>query len=126
MILTGYRKTPLRDHRLWFRGSVADSNQAAAAPGRECRGKRIEWTGAGGDYFLAVIVDDRDEVVAERWGTRKEIVSWIETRWPQLPKKFVPMALGATQRQAECRKAQPSTRKRNSVLGFGGCAGEPQ
>jgi len=63
----------------------------AAAPGRERRGKRIEWTGAGGDYFLAVIVDDRDEVVAERWGTRQEILAWMETHWPQLPTKFVPM-----------------------------------
>src|SRR5712691_2510512 len=120
MILTGYRKTPLRDHRLWFRGSVADSNQAAAAPGRECRGKRIEWTGAGGDYFLAVIVDDRDEVVAERWGTRKEIVSWIETRWPQLPKKFAPMALSASRRQVQRRKAQPSTRKKKQRAGIWG------
>ena len=98
----------------------------ASNPGKDCGGNRIEWTGAGGDYFLAVIVDHRDEVIAERWGTRKEIVSWIETQWPELPKKFVPMALGATQRQAELRKAQPSTRKRNSVLGFEWRAGDRQ
>ena len=104
---------------------MVDGNEAAA-PGRECKGKRIEWTGAGGDYFLAVIVDHRDEVIAERWGTRKEIVRWIETQWPQLPKKFVPMALGASRRQVQRRKAQPSTRKRNSVLGFEWRAGEPQ
>jgi len=58
-----------------------DSNNAAA-PAREGRGKRFEWTGAGGDYFLAVIVDDRDEVVAERWGTRQEVLGWMETDWP--------------------------------------------
>ena len=84
----------------------------AAAPGRERRGKRIESTGAGGDYFLAVIVDDVDEVVGERWGTRKEIASWIETQWPQLPKKFVPMALSASRRQVQRRKAHPSTRRK--------------
>jgi hypothetical protein len=67
-----------------------DSNKAAA-PGRECRGDRIEWTGAGGDYFLAVVVDQDDEVIAERWGTRKEVLAWIETHWPQIPLKFVPM-----------------------------------
>ncbi len=100
-----------------------DSNKA---PARERRGKRIEWTGAGGDYFLAVIVDDRDEVIAERWGTRKEIASWIETQGPELPKKFVPMALGASQRQVQRRKAQPSTRKRNSVWGFEWRAGDRQ
>ena len=89
----------------------------AAAPGRERRGKRIEWTGAGGDYFLAVVVDDRDEVVAERWGTRKEIVSWIETQWPQLPKKFVPMALSASRRRCSAVKPNPP-RGGNAVLKF--------
>jgi hypothetical protein len=70
-----------------------NGNQAAA-PGRECRGKRIEWTGAGGDYFLAVIVDDRDEVVAERWGTRQEVRAWMKKEWSHLPVKYVPMVYG--------------------------------
>ena len=52
----------------------------AAASGRECRGKRIEWTGAGGDYFLAVVVDQDDEVIAERWEpARKLLAEWRRT-----------------------------------------------
>ena len=94
-----------------------DRNKAAASE-RECRGERIEWTGAGGDYFLAVVVDQDDEVFAERWGTRKEVLAWMETQWPELPQKYVPMALGVSQRRAERRKAQPSKRKKNAVPGF--------
>lgn len=70
-----------------------DSDKVAASE-RACSGERIEWTGAGGDYFLAVVVDQGDEVIAERWGTRKEVLTWMETRWPQLPTKFVPMVYG--------------------------------
>jgi len=77
----------------------------ASAPSKDWGGKRIEWTGAGGDYFLAVVVDDRDEVVAERWGTRTEVRAWMEMQWPELPKKYVPMALGVSQRRTERRKA---------------------
>ncbi len=66
----------------------------AAAPGRERRGKRIEWTGAGGDYFLAVVVDQDDEVIAERWGTRKEVLAWMKKEWSHLPVKYVPMVYG--------------------------------
>jgi hypothetical protein len=90
---------------------VVDSN-SAAAPARECKGKRIEWTGAGAGHFLAVIVDATDKVIAERWGTRKEIAGWIETQWPQLPTEYVPMALGAARRQVQRRKDRPSTRRR--------------
>jgi hypothetical protein len=93
-------------------------NDKAEASERECRGaERIEWTGAGGGYFLAVVVDQDDEVIAERWGTRKEVLAWMETQWPELPKKYVPMALGVSQRRAERRKAHPSKRKKNAVLG---------
>lgn len=84
----------------------------AAAPAKQSRGKRIEWTGAGGDYFLAIVVDDRDEVIAEHWGNRNEIFTWIETQWPQLPTKFVPMALSASRRQVKRRTAQPSARRK--------------
>jgi hypothetical protein len=70
----------------------------ATASGRECRGNRIEWTGAGGDYFLAVVVDQDDEVIAEHWATRKEVLAWMETRWLQIPSKFVPMAYGPARR----------------------------
>jgi hypothetical protein len=87
------------------------NSSQAAAPGRECRGKRIEWTGAGGDYFLAVVVDDRDEVIAERWGTRKEVLAWMETQWPQIPTKFVPMAYSPAQRHLK-RHNQKSMRSR--------------
>jgi hypothetical protein len=62
----------------------------AAFPGKE-RGRRIEWTGACGDYFLAVVVEAENEVIAEHWGTRKEVLAWMETRWPQVPTRFVPM-----------------------------------
>ena len=63
--------------------------------------KRIEWTGAGGDYYLAVVVDDRNEVVQDFWGTRKEVLSWIEAQSPQLHAKYVPMALGVTRKPAK-------------------------
>ena len=63
--------------------------------------KRIEWTGAGGDYYLAVVVDERNEVVQDFWGTRKEVLSWIETRSPRLHATYVPMALGATRKRAK-------------------------
>ena len=98
----------------------------AAAPGRECSGKRIEWTGAGADHFLAVVVDDSDEVIAERWGTRNEIVTWIETQRPQLPAEFVSMVLSVSQRRAERPKTQPSTRRKTTVLGFEWRAGDRQ
>jgi hypothetical protein len=70
-----------------------DRNKAVAS-GKECGGKRIEWTGAGGDYFLAVVVDQDDEVIAERWGTRKEVLAWMKRQWPHLPVKYVPMVYG--------------------------------
>ena len=63
--------------------------------------KRIEWTGAGGDYYLAVVVDDRNEVVEDFWGTRQQVLSWIEAQSPSLPATYVPMALGATRKRAK-------------------------
>jgi hypothetical protein len=80
-----------------------DSNKAAA-PAREYRENRIEWTGAGGDYFLAVVVDKNDAVIAEHWGTRKDVLAWMETRWPQIPTKFVPMVYSPAR-----RRESPST-----------------
>ena len=77
-----------------------DRNKAVV-PGKE-RGRRIEWTGAGGDYFLAVVVEAEDEVIAEHWGNRKEVLAWMDTRWPQVPTKFVPMVYNpARQRRSE-------------------------
>lgn len=64
------------------------SDGKACAPGP---GKRIEWTGAGGDYFLGIVVDKADKVIAEFWGTRKEILAWMETSWPHLRANYVPM-----------------------------------
>ena len=92
-----------------------DSEKAVASE-RECRGNHIEWTGAGGDYFLAVVVDQDEEVMAERWGTRQEVLAWMETHWPQLPKKYVPMALGVSQRRTERRKALQTEEKRRAGI----------
>src|ERR1700686_2577595 len=65
---------------------------------QKCAEKRIEWTGAGGDYFLAVVVDRGDEVVAEFWGTRDAVIAWMKTDWPHLSAKYVPMVYGPTRR----------------------------
>ncbi|HEV2200819.1 MAG TPA: hypothetical protein VGR73_13445 [Bryobacteraceae bacterium] len=73
---------------------------------RICEGKRIEWTGAGGDYFLAIVVQE-DEVIAERWGTRQDILAWMETNWPQLPEKYVPMAYVPRRRRSTPTSAPP-------------------
>jgi hypothetical protein len=86
-------KTPRRDHRLSFGGSGVDRNTATASE-RVCGGNRIEWTGAGGDYFLAVVVDQDDEVIAERWATQKEVLVWMKKEWPHLRVKYVPMVYG--------------------------------
>jgi hypothetical protein len=64
-------------------------------------GQRIEWTGAGGDYFLGVVIDDRNQVIAEFWGTRKQVLAWVETECSGIPAKYVPMALSATRRRAK-------------------------
>ena len=77
-----------------------------------CDGKRIEWTGAGGDYFLAIVVNRRDEVIAERWGTRQEILAWMETSWPQLPEKYVPMVY-APRRRRGAPKSPPPLRSKS-------------
>ena len=66
--------------------------------------RRIEWTGAGGDYYLAVVVDEHGDVAEELWGTRDEVRAWIAARTPQMRSKFVAMALGATRKRAR-RKA---------------------
>ena len=66
--------------------------------------RRIEWTGAGGDYYLAVVIDEHSEVAEEFWGTRDEVRAWMAARTPHMHSKFVPMALGATRKRAR-RKA---------------------
>jgi hypothetical protein len=88
-----------------------NGNQAAA-PGRERRGKRIEWTGAGGDYFLAVVVEQEDAVLAEYWGTRKEVLAWMETHWPHLPTKFVPMVYSPARRHSKRSSEEPKRSKK--------------
>jgi len=85
-----------------------DSQCSASSQRRE--GKRIEWTGAGGDYFLGIVVDQEDEVIAEFWGTRQEILSWLKTSWPQLPAKYVPMVYTPGRRVAP--GGQPPPRKK--------------
>jgi len=73
-------------------------------------GKRIEWTGAGGDYYLAVVVDDLHEVVSEFWGTQREVLAWMAAHHPHLPSQYVPMALGATRRKRNVENVTASRR----------------
>jgi hypothetical protein len=67
----------------------------------EKRPTHIEWTGAGGDYYLAVVVDECKEVITEFWGTRHQLREWMNTSWPELPGRFVPMALSSTRRHVQ-------------------------
>lgn len=69
--------------------------------------KRIEWTGAGGDYFLGVVVDGEDQVIAEFWGTRREILNWMEAEWPTLPAKYAPMVYNPAARRGVLRTVEP-------------------
>ena len=39
-------------------------------------GKRIEWTGAGGQHFLAVVIDEAQEVIDECWGTKNDLAAF--------------------------------------------------
>jgi len=86
----------------------------AAAPRKEW-GRRIEWTGAGGDHFLAVVVEAEDEVIAERWGTRKEVLAWMETHWPQIPTKFVPMVYSPARRHLKRHNEGPMRGKKQGI-----------
>jgi hypothetical protein len=70
-----------------------------------CEGKRIEWTGAGGDYFLGIVVDREDKTIAEFWGTRKEILSWMAISWPSLEAKYVPMVYTPARKDVKRRSA---------------------
>jgi hypothetical protein len=88
----------------------------ASAPDRAGAEKRIEWTGAGGDYFLAVVVDREDEIVSEFWGTREDVVAWMGTHWPQLPRKYVPMVYGPTRRSPKS-SGQPPLRSKKHRAG---------
>jgi hypothetical protein len=85
----------------------------SSAPIRERAEKRIEWTGAGGDYFLAVVVDREDEIVSEFWGTRHDVVAWMETNWPQLPRKYVPMVYGPARRSPKSSDQPPVRSKKH-------------
>src|SRR5262250_1919899 len=100
--------------------------QKRRPPSREdLKGKHIEWTGAGGaggDYFLGIVVNEHDEVIDERWGTRKEVLAWMEMHWPQLPAKFVPMMRGSARRRLkrppakeERREPSPTRRRRDTA-----------
>jgi len=88
-----------------------------SAPIRERAEKRIEWTGAGGDYFLAVVVDREDKVVTEFWGTREAVVAWMETHWPQLRAKYVPMVYRPARRSPKSSDQPPlrSTKHRTGT-----------
>jgi hypothetical protein len=90
-----------------FGGSAGVKFKRTSAPVRECAEKRIEWTGAGGDYFLAVVVDREDKVVTEFWGTREAVVAWMETHWPQLRAKYVPMVYRPARRSPKSSDQPP-------------------
>ena len=86
---------------------------SASSPGKDW-GKRIEWTGAGGDYFLAVVVEE-DTVIAEYWGIRKEVLAWMETHWPQIPTKFVPMVYSPDRRHRKSANEGPMRSKKRGI-----------
>lgn len=75
-------------------------------------GKRVEWTGAGGDYFLAIVVDAQDRVIAEFWGTQKEMRSWLKTNWPHLPSTGVPMVYTLGQPRVTPPKGPPPLQRK--------------
>jgi len=81
-------------------------------------GKRIEWTGAGGDYFLGVVVSEQGEIAGEFWGTQGEVLAWIDAQ--QIPAKYVPMALSPTRRRLRRKKNEseglPQQRKTRKSL----------
>jgi hypothetical protein len=82
-------------------------------PSREdLKGKRIEWTGAGGDYLLGIVVSEHDEVIDERWGTREEVLAWMKMHWPQIPAKFVPMVRGSARRHPKSSAAKKKDARR--------------
>lgn len=87
----------------------------ASALVRERAEKRIEWTGAGGDYFLAVVVDREDEIVTEFWGTRQDVIAWMETHWPQLPAKYVPMVYGPARSSSKSGDQPPLRSNKHRV-----------
>jgi hypothetical protein len=60
------------------------------------RPRCIEWTGAGGDYYLAVAVE-KNEVISEHWGTKQDVLAWMDESWPGIPRKFVPMVYNPSQ-----------------------------
>ena len=72
--------------------------------------RHIEWTGAGGDSYLAVVVDEQGDVAEEFWGNRNEVRAWISARSPGLDAQFVPMALSATRKRVRRKKPVTSPR----------------
>jgi hypothetical protein len=116
--LLGPRERRIKRDHLWgAQGIVTMNDGKAYAPCRDQKGQRIEWTGAGGDYFLGIVVDREDRVAAEFWGTRQEVLSWIETQWPRVPAKYVPMVYSPRQRRLAPRDPYaPRKRKRRAAL----------
>jgi hypothetical protein len=51
-------------------------------------------------------------VLAEYWGTRKEVLAWMETHWPHLPTKFVPMVYSPTRRRLKRSNEAPKRSKK--------------
>jgi hypothetical protein len=73
--------------------------------------KRIEWTGAGRGHFLGIVVDQANEVISEFWGTRKEILAWMEASWPNLRANYVPMV----HTSSIARRVKPRLRNKNQA-----------
>ncbi len=97
--------------------SSAMEQEGRSAALRDLRGERIEWTGAGGGYFLGIVVSQHDKVIDERWGTRGELLAWMEMQWSQLPAKYVPMARGSTSRRLKRSNDQPPLRMKKAGSG---------
>ena len=51
---------------------------------------RIEIAHAGGGQYLALALDERDADVEAIWGTKAEVLSAVQSRWPDLPVVQVP------------------------------------
>ncbi len=56
---------------------------------------KAEWSCAG-DSFVAIVVGERNEIVAEYWGSEDEVVGWMATNYKGIPSHFAPMARAQT------------------------------
>jgi hypothetical protein len=65
-------------------------------------------------------VVERDAVIAEYWGTKKAVLGWMETHWPQLPRKFVPRVYTPLRRERKPGKDKGiRSKKLSSIAAIG-------